>query len=564
MATLDNERLGLVFATRPDIIEGIQKAAGMAMNICGNLVTASSAAENEELTYTPEHITLFNSIASFVSEQLQQQQQQPPLHDPPSAEPSAKRRRIDGSEDGAALVENGTKSEHGMLPPPTQSATTGTQQAPASGADSLLIDMANAAAKEVILLEVKEVSVSIPQRKKYDLCFTKNYLYTKQVGTTTPVQGMVYDWSQIGREVKPSQGSQRTRHISNICGTEYVFYAPIPEKSQLQYNYILFPRNTALASTKTFPPADFEPLVFTVPTSAPKPGVIAGYAAQTAAQVSDSYSSLMHWAINSQLQSVGNTTATIVGTDPRVFHSMVRQPHRPNERAVHVKAFRGSKDGYLFFLPNGILWGFKKPLLFLPLDRIVAVSYVNVLQRTFNMVVEVDVSHAPVQEKSPNQQQPGAPWTDDNDDDGMKTEEIEFSMIDQEDYQSIDETYVRRHGLHNRSMAEGRRAKRQLRENAKGAPPVAAGDAASVQGANGEAVVADEDMTELEKAEQMLQDEEDDEEEDYDPGSEGESEGEGDSSEEDDDDDDEDEDDDEAEGYDEEGGEEEGYVEEQE
>lgn len=140
-------------------------------------------------TDTAEHITLFNSIASFVSEQL---------HDP-SAEPSAKRRRIDGSSDGAALVENGINSEqHGMLPPPTQPATTGTQQAPASGADSLLIDMANAAAKEVILLEVKEVSVSIPQRKKYDLCFTKNYLYTKQVGTTTPVQGMVYDWSQIG------------------------------------------------------------------------------------------------------------------------------------------------------------------------------------------------------------------------------------------------------------------------------------------------------------------------------------------------------------------------------
>lgn len=92
-----------------------------------------------------------------------------------------------------------------MLPTPTQTAATGTQQTPVvgAGADSLLIDMANAAAKEVILLEVKEVSVSIPQRKKYDLCFTKNYLYTKQVGTTTPVQGMVYDWSQIGACLLP-------------------------------------------------------------------------------------------------------------------------------------------------------------------------------------------------------------------------------------------------------------------------------------------------------------------------------------------------------------------------
>lgn len=58
--------------------------------------------------------------------------------------------------------------------------------------------MANAAQEEVVLLEVKEISVSIPQRKKYDLCFTQNYLYTKQVGTSTPVQGMVYKWTEIG------------------------------------------------------------------------------------------------------------------------------------------------------------------------------------------------------------------------------------------------------------------------------------------------------------------------------------------------------------------------------
>lgn len=273
-----------------------------------------------------------------------------------------------------------------------------------------------------------------------------------------------------------------------------------------------------------------------------------GYAAQTAAQVSDSYSSLMHWAINSQLQSVGNTGVSIVGTDPRVFASAVKQPHRPTERAVHVKAFRGSKDGYLFFLPNGILWGFKKPLLFIPLDRIVAISYTSVLQRTFNMVVEIDVSHAP------DLGHPGA-------DADAKTEELEFGMIDQEDYAGIDETYVRRHGLNNRSMAEGRKAKRQLRENAKGGNMV--GPAAD-DTTNG-AAVQDDDMAELERAEQILEeDEEDEEEEDYDPGSEGDSEGEGESSSEEDDDDDEEgeeDEDGEAEGYDEEGGEEEGYAE---
>lgn len=289
-----------------------------------------------------------------------------------------------------------------------------------------------------------------------------------------------------------------------------------------------------------------------MPTTAPKAGIVSGYAAQTAAQVSDSYSSLMHWAINSQLTSVGNMGVSIVGTDPRVFHSAVKQPHRPAEKAVHIKAFRGSKDGYLFFLPNGILWGFKKPMLFIPLDRILALSYTNVLQRTFNIEIEIDVSHAPDVSQKGNTagQWANGAGADEEGRDDTKTEAIEFAMIEQEDYQTIDETYVRRHGLHNRSMAEGKRAKRQLKENARGA----AGGAANGAEKHDVGVGAGEDqeMAELDRAEQMIQDEEDEEEEDYDPGSEGESEGEGDSSEEDDDEDGE-EGDEEAEGSDEEG-----------
>lgn len=237
----------------------------------------------------------------------------------------------------------------------------------------------------------------------------------------------------------------------------------------------------------------------------------------------------MHWAITSQLLAVGNTNATITAPDPRIFHSTAKQAYRPNERAVHVKAHRGTKDGFLFFLPNGILWGYKKPLLFIPLDRIVAVSYTNVLQRTFDITIEVDVSHAPHQQQGQEQ---------DSESGGVKTEEIEFSMIDHEDYGVIDDSYIQRHGLNNRSMAEGRRAKRQLRE----------GGAKQAANANGGAPVDPEEaalVAALDKAEEMLeQDEEDEEEEDYDPGSEGESEGEGSSSEEESDEDGEGDDDD--------------------
>lgn len=240
----------------------------------------------------------------------------------------------------------------------------------------------------------------------------------------------------------------------------------------------------------------------------------------------------MNWAVPQFLRAAAtrlglSSPVEIVASDPKQFASAVRQSHRPSEKAVHVKAFRGSKDGYLFFLRTGILWGFKKPLVFLPLDRIVSVSYTSVLQRTFNMVVEVDVG------------------------DGA-TEELEFSMLDQEDYGGINQDYVHKYNLQDQSMAEQRKAKRELAENAK------KGGAGAAAGEDGENAADDGDtnMGELQKAEmeeeQRLQDEEDEDEEDYDPGSDGDSEGEGTSSEEEDGDgdgggDDDDDDDDEGE-----------------
>ncbi|OIW25569.1 Rtt106-domain-containing protein [Coniochaeta ligniaria NRRL 30616] len=431
---LDQQRLGLVFQSRPDILAGIQKAAD-----------------------SPARVSLFNDIASFVYDRL-------PTDDREQDQPAAKRRRVE--------VANGHASSQ-----PLGGAPAGTVGA---------VNGADAAAADPVLLEIKDISLTVPQRKKYGLCFTKNFLYARAAGSAVPVQGIVYAWRDI----------------------EHALCLPVPEKAAVQHNYVLFPRGSYLPSPKASNASspDLEPLVFTVSAAAPKPNTVSGAMAGVAASVSDSYTALFEWALTTFLRSGGNTTTAIITADARVFHSAARQPFRPSEKAVHVKAFRGSKDGYLFFLPTGILWGFKKPLLFLPLDRVVAVSYTSVLQRTFNIVVEVDVGNP----------------------DG-KTEEIEFAMLDQEDYQGINEMYIHRHGLQDRSMADARKAKRQLAENAK----KKADGGEGVEGAEGG---ADDGLTELERAhleaEQQLQDDEDEEEEDYDPGSEGESEGSGSSSEE--------------------------------
>ena len=212
---------------------------------------------------------------------------------------------------------------------------------------------------------------------------------------------------------------------------------------------------------------------------------------------------------------------SVILPDEMEFASAIPQSHRKGEKAFHVKAFRGSKEGYLYFLPIGIVFGFKKPLLLIQFHRIDSISYTSVLQRTFNIVVAT--SDLSVEEKG-----------------GHKTEEFEFSMVDQADFVGID-AWVRKHRLNDLSMAEQRRAK-------MGNMLARSRD----DGLNGNGIKGEEgqpDQTgpnrrkqderyepgELERAarqaEQELQDQEDEEEEDYDPGSEGDSEGEGGSSE---------------------------------
>lgn len=154
---------------------------------------------------------------------------------------------------------------------------------------------------------------------------------------------------------------------------------------------------------------------------------------------------------------------------------------------------RFSAEGYLFLLSTGILFGFKKPLLFFAFECIDSISYTSVLQRTFNL----NVMARPIASD--------------------ETQEFEFSMIDQADFSGID-AYIKKHGLQDASLAEARRAKRYNINGAKTEDEKAAV-------AEGEA-----EESELQKAQRELEDQEDEDEEDYDPGSDSDSDGSGSSS----------------------------------
>ena len=180
-----------------------------------------------------------------------------------------------------------------------------------------------------------------------------------------------------------------------------------------------------------------------------------------------------------------------------------------------------TSPGFLYFLPTGLLFAFKKPLIFLSFSAIISISYTSVLQRTFNLSIRA--STVP----------PHFPYTKDDvvhPAPSDEQQEFEFAMVDQADFDGIDK-YVKKHGLNDESLAEARRAK-IYGVNKNGKIP------GREDGWKG-----DEEVSELVKAEReangdgemgeapgAANEEDDSDEEDdenFDPGSEGESEGSG-------------------------------------
>ncbi|KAJ4406011.1 hypothetical protein N0V91_004895 [Didymella pomorum] len=386
------------------------------------------------INQNPSQSTLFRDISTFILNQTPQV----------SAEPTTKKRKIEesnGAQNGAAAA---------------TSATT-----PTAGAGGSLTSTSTKAFKTYA-----GVSFSIPQRKKFTLeLVDKRDGGIRSIGASGNVE-FVLSWKDV----------------------DQIFCLPVPEKAKKQHNFIIIPLhgdgvNPVPEELKASTP---EPIVWTFEEATGK-NIVEG---------EDPGPGPMAEAIHHCLIQAG-TGKEVIFPDADEFASAVPESHRKGEKAYHVKAHRGSKEGYLFFTSVGILYGFKKPLAFFDFAAVNSIAYAAVLRNTFNLVITT------------------------------QTQEIEFSMLDQENFAGINE-YVQKHGLQDASMAAERRAKK-LNVNPPAEKSKENGAAAS--GAQGE-----EEESELQKAERELQDQEDDEEEDddFDPGSEGESEGEGSESEEED------------------------------
>jgi hypothetical protein len=319
------------------------------------------------------------------------------------------------------------------------------------------------------------VSFSIPQRKKFTLeLLDKKDGGVRAIGASGDVEFSIA-WKDV----------------------DQVFCLPVPEKAKKQHNFIVIPMhgdgvNPLPENLKGAPP---EPIVWTFEEATGK-NIVEG---------EDPGPGPMAEAIHHCLIQAG-TGKQVVFPDAEEFASAVPESHRKSEKAYHVKAHRGSKEGasrpapqyslltnlpgYLFFTAVGILYGFKKPLAYFDFASINSIAYAAVLRNTFNLAITT------------------------------QTQEIEFGMLEQADYAGIND-YVQKHGLQDASLAAARRAKKlnvnKSKDKSNGT------DGAAAAGADD----GEEEESELQKAERELQDQEDDEEEDYDPGSEGESEGSG-------------------------------------
>lgn len=111
------------------------------------------------------------------------------------------------------------------------------------------------------------------------------------------------------------------------------------------------------------------------------------------------------------------------------FNPSVEQP----VPSFHVECHRGTKEGTLYFLPEIIIFGFKKPILVFESSNIESISYSSITRLTFNVTLIKKV------------------------DDGYGTK-FEFSMIDQTEYSKIDD-YVKLKQVKDESMSEELKAK---------------------------------------------------------------------------------------------------------
>ena len=167
------------------------------------------------------------------------------------------------------------------------------------------------------LFECKDVSFQAPARKKLKLEIAADSV-DKQKGEI--------------RALNPT-----TNELENYlpaADIDQVFCLPMPEKQARQMNFCLFPKPGAMLADGR--PA--EQIVFVMNETAPAGASILA----SGLKEDDTYVTVTTSALETFLSPFGKR---VVMPDAAEFASIIPQSHRKGEKAYHVKAHRGSKEG---------------------------------------------------------------------------------------------------------------------------------------------------------------------------------------------------------------------------
>lgn len=132
----------------------------------------------------------------------------------------------------------------------------------------------------------------------------------------------------------------------------------------------------------------------------------------------------------------------VITPDPRVYRSTgvsATTGKSIEGDKFYCDAYLKAKEGFLYFLPGGILYGFKKPTLYFPFSQIASTSFCSITQRTFDLAIVLKEGGTPFGPAS------------------AVGSEIQFSMIEQSEFGGIEQC-LQNSRINDQSMSEEHKA----------------------------------------------------------------------------------------------------------
>jgi len=123
----------------------------------------------------------------------------------------------------------------------------------------------------------------------------------------------------------------------------------------------------------------------------------------------------------------------------------------PSPAYPHFSTHLKSNQGTMYLLPTGLLFAFRKPILFLPTTGIEAIGVHSVMTRTFDFEVVLNSASCSVEDLE------GVP-PESSKESGSGKRTVGFSMVDRKEFERV-EDWIKKSGIRDRSLSEDLKAK---------------------------------------------------------------------------------------------------------